>query len=121
MTSEMAEARDAAWEKDKRKYRYDDTVTEPTIAMPCYHDGFDAGYATRGSQWVAVTDRQPPSDIAEIYLASTSWGGLDDVEILTFDGKQWGEWPTSARIRDDVVAWMPLPEPYTADSGQEGE
>jgi len=54
--------------------------------------------------WVPVTERLP--EIGEPVLI-TVWD--KDVTIGTWYGNRWG---TALRYNEDVLAWMPRPEPY---------
>lgn len=54
--------------------------------------------------WVPVTERLP--EIVEPVLI-TVWD--KDVTIGTWYGNRWG---TALRYNEDVLAWMPRPEPY---------
>lgn len=62
--------------------------------------------ANRGG-WVRVTERLPEN--SGNYLV-TLIDGFGDIEIWVtpFDSFGWG----STYVGDEVIAWMPLPEPY---------
>ena len=53
----------------------------------------------------------PLPDDAQDVLISTSWG---DVKICTFCVDFYGSY-FDEMDEDDVLAWMPLPEPYTKE------
>lgn len=53
----------------------------------------------------------PLPDDAQDVLISTSWG---DVKICTFCVDEYGSY-FDEMDEDDVLAWMPLPEPYTKE------
>jgi len=74
-------------------------------------DAFDAGYDARGSQWLAVSERLPTDD-DETYYVQRADGEISR-HVGIFDGSGY----------NPIVAWQVCywPEPYTADSGQEGE
>lgn len=55
-------------------------------------------------QWIPVAERLP--EIGEPVLI-TVWD--KDVTIGTWYGNRWG---TALRYNEDVLAWMPRPEPY---------
>lgn len=62
--------------------------------------------------WIPVTERLPRLD--ESVLATTAW---NDITIAWRTGiNKWliHEGNTNVEI-DDLIAWMPLPEPYNAD------
>ena len=54
----------------------------------------------------------PLPDDAQDVLISTSWG---DVKICTFCVDEYGSY-FDEMDEDDVLAWMPLPEPYTKEN-----
>jgi len=99
MKTEMEAARDAA---------YLTAFGKSTDPRDLANKMFDAGWNARGSQWVAVKDDLPI--LSAVYYVTLSNGlvGRSSFYCGAFDRS--------------VIAWMPVPrEPYTADSGQEGE
>lgn len=71
-------------------------------------------------QWIPVTERLPKiyrDKYEELIPFLVCVKGTDYPFRAVFDGKNWGDgW---YRI-DDVIAWMPLPEPYKMD-GKDGD
>lgn len=67
-------------------------------------------------QWTPITDKLP--DLDKCVLATTSWGTITIAERWK-DTKGEEKWFVSEgecnAERDDIVAWMPLPEPYKGD------
>lgn len=120
MTTEMEAARDAA----VAKWIADNTMGELTPhegAIKCFKEGYNA----RGSQWVAIqTEDDLPKEYGEywattIVSADPIYAKREPRVIKASYNDQMKErfWLGS------FSAWMPIikPEPYTADSGQEGE
>ena len=75
-------------------------------------DAYDRGYA-KGKEdaepyWIPVTERLP--EVSGCYLVSGKWGSgkesVGDCEFSVEDGYFQTAW------NFDVLAWMPLPEPY---------
>lgn len=60
-------------------------------------------------KWIPVSERLPEKDVE--VLATTEWG---EVTIAIYCVTDWliHEGDTNAET-DEIVAWMPLPEPYT--------
>ena len=67
---------------------------------------------------IPVSERLPEQDRKDeagnnvAYLIQTEWGTFF---TATYDGN-WCHVDTSVLVESDVVAWMPLPEPYKAES-----
>lgn len=84
---------------------------------------------TTNNQWIPIKTREltaeekteypditfmwdcPLPDDAQDVLISTSWG---DVKICTFCVDEYGSY-FDEMDEDDVLAWMPLPQPYTKE------
>jgi len=107
MKTEMEAARETALGEACQK------ANKYPIDVDSFRDGYDAGYAARGSQWVAVNSavfavvfsNYQPFEIDSLWttkeLAESRRNQLGDM---------WG-------VQEMTVNT----EPYTADSGQEGE
>lgn len=85
--------------------------------------------ALESSSWIPITTREltdeekeehpditfvwtcPIPDDAQDVLVFTSWG---DIKIVTFCSEYMGSY-FDEMDEDDVLAWMPLPEPYTKE------
>ena len=67
---------------------------------------------TEHTNWISCSEKLPDND--ESVLATTAWGDVTIAERL--DDTHWyiHEGYTNATI-DDVVAWMPKPEPYRGE------
>ena len=71
-------------------------------------DAFDEYVDSNEPHWIPVTERLPKEDGS--YLVSGKWGSgkesVGDCEFSVEDGYFQTAW------NFDVLAWMPLPEPY---------
>lgn len=68
-------------------------------------------------RWVPCEERLP--EIGHNILISTIYGYAGEGEYKGFDGyhHKWIQYRWSATFWDDeVIAWMPLPEPYRGES-----
>lgn len=87
-----------------------------------FANGVRAGYnAAMNREWTPVSERLPDED--GYYLATVGSVGIDPSETTCHE-LNWfkGVWylPNDEMIAmPDVIAWMPLPEPYQPDSGEE--
>ena len=63
--------------------------------------------------WIPVSERLPEKNVE--VLATTKWGEITIAE--KFCNGDWfiREGASNANV-DDILAWMPLPEPYKAES-----
>ena len=60
-------------------------------------------------QWIPCSERLPEEDT--YVLATTAWGEITMAEKLS--DIAWFIYEGTANAKsDDIVAWMPLPEPY---------
>ena len=63
-------------------------------------------------QWIPVSERLPKED--EYVLATTSWGSITMAERT--NGYRCADWfiheGNTNASNEDILAWMPLPEPY---------
>ena len=63
-------------------------------------------------QWISVNERLPKID--EAVLATTAWNDITIASRISIAEWFIHEGNTNAEI-DDIIAWMPLPEPYKTD------
>ncbi len=70
-------------------------------------------------RWIPVSERLPePNQIekhsltAKYYLVQNEY---DDMMVARWDGKGWEQMYQYEYVEDEVIAWMPLPEPYKAE------
>lgn len=79
-----------------------------------FSDGFSAGYVAGyragkdryKTKWIPVTERLPEYSCQT--LVTTKW----DTEYSVEYGFYWGENNKWGVVNNNVIAWMPLPEPY---------
>ena len=75
-------------------------------------DAFDEYVESNEPHWIPVTEQLPKEDGS--YLVSGKWGSgkesVGDCEFSVEDGYFQTAW------NFDVLAWMPLPEPYKGDT-----
>ena len=65
-------------------------------------------------RWISCSERMPePKEtenlIAKYYLVQNEYG---DMMVARWDGNGWEQMYQHEYLKDDVVAWMPLPERY---------
>lgn len=65
------------------------------------------------SRWIPISERLPEKDV--YVLATTEWGAVTVAEMYSADEWFIHEGATNAET-DEITAWMPLPEPYKAES-----
>ena len=65
------------------------------------------------TEWIPVSDRLPEKNVE--VLATTSWDAVTIAEMYSANDWFIHEGTTNAET-DEIVAWMPLPEPYKAES-----
>ena len=68
--------------------------------------------------WIPCSERLPePKEtenlIAKYYLVQNEYG---DMMVARWDGNGWEQMYQHEYLEDDVIAWMPLPNPYKAES-----
>lgn len=71
--------------------------------------------ALEQTRWIPVSEKMPP--IAQRVLVSATNGEVFIARYHSFD--KWTFEPTGisyAYKKDSIVAWMPLPQPYKAES-----
>lgn len=82
-----------------------------------YERGFHAGYEYNTAQeWILCSERLP-----EIYIPVILSGKHNEVIGYRRNDSDWmaftGDgWETDIEHPEDFIAWMPLPEPYKAES-----
>lgn len=69
-------------------------------------------YLLAERQWIPCSERLPEEDT--YVLATTAWGEITMAEKLS--DIAWFIYEGNANAKsDDIVAWMPLPEPYKGE------
>ena len=72
--------------------------------------------------WIPVTERLPEAgeyigDVAKYYLVQNEYG---DMLVARYThSKYWEQIYQLKPVGDEIVAWLPLPEPYKADKESE--
>lgn len=97
-------------------------VGEPNTAVGLLYDdvmfGIDRLHpVTPQSRWISVSERMPEEN--RTVIASTKHGVYPEARYTKEDGWEWA-YESGAdyweEIGCNVLAWMPLPEPYKAES-----
>ena len=70
-------------------------------------------YDIEYSKWIPVSERLPEKNVE--VLATTEWDAVTIAEMYGVNDWFIHEGTTNAQT-DEIVAWMPLPEPYKAES-----
>lgn len=73
--------------------------------------------ADRQTGWIPVSERLPKKneyvdDVCKYYLIQDEYG---DMHVAHLSGRGWEHIESIRALGCDVVAWMPLPEPYRED------
>ncbi len=64
--------------------------------------------------WIPVTERLPKR--YELVLVTDKFGLVDTARFIHDDLMENDEWKVTNDETIDVIAWMPLPQPYKAES-----
>lgn len=77
---------------------------------------WDCKFEPKFGMWIPVSERLPEED--KTVIASTKYGVYPETKYTKEYGWEWAyESGTDYwRELEDVMAWMPLPEPYKAES-----
>lgn len=85
-----------------------------------YHTARDMAIeALEQTRWIPVSERLPIAgeyvgDVAKYYLVQNEYG---DMLVARYTHSEyWEQIYQMKPIADEIVAWMPLPEPYKAES-----
>ena len=115
------QARAAAW----KQYG---TVADKDYWDAGFDEGFDAGYAAAAPKWTAVEEGLPEVKASPVHTMVAVQVSNDRLSILHQlaayfppDGG-WISLHTGKPMDDDltkVIAWMPLPPPYTPEKEAE--
>ena len=79
--------------------------------------------ALEQTSWIPVSERLPKANeyvgnVSKYYLVQNEYGDML-VASYTHSG-YWEQIYQLKPIADEIVAWMPLPQPYKAESDKEG-
>ena len=69
------------------------------------------------AEWIPCSERLPEENeyvgnVCKYYLIQDEYG---DMHVAHLSGRGWGTIESVKALGCDVVAWMPLPEPYRED------
>ena len=77
------------------------------VAIDEYNRGYKEGFEAASLKWVPCSERLP-EDLTNVLITDAEGDVFVARFIEVIQGQ--AEWST-----DDVVAWMPLPEPYKGE------
>ena len=66
-------------------------------------------------RWIPVSERLPEEETT--VLICTDQGDIDASRIFSYSDGTW-EWFASSWCYGEIIAWMPLPEPYIESEGE---
>ena len=66
-------------------------------------------------RWIPVSERLPEEETT--VLICTDQGDIDTSRIFSYSDGEW-EWFASSWCYGEIIAWMPLPEPYIESEGE---
>lgn len=96
----------------KAIFEYDITTGVGEVDLECM-DKLMAMITDRPQGWIPVSERLPEEETD--VLICNSKGNIVVARYMVFDDGTL-EWYTSKWHTGEVTAWMPLPEPYKAES-----
>ena len=70
----------------------------------------------RTQRWIPVSERLPEEETT--VLICTDQGDIDTSRIFSYSDGEW-EWFASSWCYGEIIAWMPLPEPYVESEVEE--
>ena len=76
-------------------------------------NGVETMPSVNSQRWIPVSERLPEKNVE--VLATTEWGAVTIAEMYSANDWFIHEGTTNA-CTDEIMAWMPLPEPYKAES-----
>ena len=88
-----------------------------------YEEAFDMAIKAleQEPRWIPVGERLPEPNandglIARYYLIQNKY---EDMLVARYDGIGWEQMYQHEYLEDDVIAWMPLPDPYEPQESEE--
>jgi hypothetical protein len=106
--------------EEVKKYRELSGDTNPNTSISRiggYLDGYEK--ALEKTHWIPVSERLPKAGeyvggVAKFYLIQNKYG---DMLVARYThSRYWEQIYQLEPIEDEIVAWMPLPKPYKAES-----
>ena len=101
------------WDDGKDAYAYGFIVEERLQKLPS------------AQQWIPVSERLPEpnsayKDVLPYYLVQNEYGDMMVATFIKYNGEArvWQQIYQYGAIMDEIVAWMPLPDPW---KGEEDE
>lgn len=106
------------WDATEVVYKALRTPT-PDYKKDPFHDSYSLAISMvrqipSAQQWLSVSERLPEKK--DEVLVTTSWG---DVCMAWCDNGKWRAEYINEYDDDEIVAWMPLPEPYASQKEDE--
>ena len=89
-----------------------------------YRMGYQAGYAA-AQRWIPCSERLPEENGQ--YLITVKYKHVDSYEDIYAEHGEWidGRWDMFSFGHcgevEDIIAWMPLPAPYSPEGEEHGE
>lgn len=114
-TSEDCISREAVKKLKKYRFNYDTNTTIPkTDIFVKIADIEELPPVTSKTRWIPVSKRLPDRDVDVLtYHRNESF----DYQYVSWIDESTGKWAGFiGNLHDEVIAWMPLPEPYKAGS-----
>lgn len=96
-------------------------VTLCHLGSPCEYQNADIAMPTiEPVKWISVSERLPiPNsvyeDVSVYYLVQNEYGDMMVATYIQYPGgaRVWQQMYQYGAIMEDIVAWMPLPEPWS--------
>ena len=73
--------------------------------------------ALKAQEWIPCNEKLP--EIGEKVLVCRSDGAITDGWIINSDNNWLCAWNEYYEYNNQIIAWMPLPEPYSKEQGRE--
>lgn len=128
ISSEMKECEDNQLMcKIRQTIGYDIDKTELVRALRYDRQQYEKGYADglNANRWIPVAERLPEEAFGCLVTVEEDdiYGEPHRViypDFVGYDGKTWND-ADGETIPFEVIAWMPLPQPYKSESEDKGD